>query len=65
MYFRQSSFKSIELCDEVHENLPSEIIANTIANYFIKKDYSRKWWRKQIKKIDRKEEEKWEKIIKQ
>lgn len=64
LYFRQESFKDVYYNDEVHENLPSELIANTIANYFIKKDYSRKWWRKNIKKIDRREQEKWKKILK-
>lgn len=63
LYFKQDSFIDIYLNDEIHENLPSEIIANTIANYFIKKDYSRKWWRKNIKKVDRKEEERWKKIL--
>lgn len=64
IYLRQESFKKIYLDDSIHENLPSEVIANTIANYFIKKDFSRKWWRKNIKKIDRREQEKWKKVVK-
>jgi len=37
--------------DEVHENDPEEILVSNFATNIIGKDYSRHWWRENIKKV--------------
>lgn len=37
--------------DEIHENIPEEAFANSVATKIIGKNYDRKWWREQIKLI--------------
>lgn len=47
-----NSYKEIVENDGLHESLPEEALANTVATMIVGADYNRFWWRKKQKVVE-------------
>ena len=46
------NYEQLTTKDEIHENLVEERLCDYFATTVVGKDYSRQWWRENIKKVD-------------
>lgn len=51
-YTTITNYEQITTKDEIHENLIEERLCDYFAKTIVGEDYSRSWWRENIKKVD-------------